>query len=90
MRAADNSLHSLVDKWLGLGLANPVRVMRFGHTPANRRRYALVQTRRPTGMLSMFFFRHDNGEWCVFPPTEASPAMRFAALCMPQSCDCNG
>ncbi len=89
MRTADNSLHFIVDKWLGMGLADQIRVMRFGRMPAGRRRYALVQTRRPTGVRSMFFFRHDNGVWCVFPPIEASPARQFCALCMPQSCDCN-
>ena len=29
----------------------------------------------PTGPHAIFFFRHDDGCWCVFPPTRAQQTM---------------
>jgi len=37
---------------------------------ANRVRYVRVEAVRPTGVLALLFFRHDDGSWQVFPPEE--------------------
>jgi hypothetical protein len=34
-----------------------------------------VEALRPGGLLSIFFFRHDDGSWNVFPPQAERPAM---------------
>lgn len=71
MNPAEKSLRSLVDKWFAPNPATPVRITRFSRTRLHQRRYVCVETWRPTGPLAIFFFRHDDGSWCVFPP-EAS------------------
>nr|WP_110387499.1 hypothetical protein [Paraburkholderia silvatlantica] len=63
------SLRSLVEKWLAPTAGRPGRVTRLGRT-ANGTRYVCIEasagTRYP---LSIAFFQHATGAWCVFPPT---------------------
>jgi hypothetical protein len=59
MRAAsERSLRFLVEKWLAPGPSVPVHVTEFS---------------REAGSRGLFFFRHDDGCWCVFPPTADTP-----------------
>ncbi|MGA3247525.1 MAG: hypothetical protein ABSD12_05000 [Paraburkholderia sp.] len=70
MRAAsEQSLRFLVEKWLAPGPSIPVRVTEFSRTRTGRRRYVRVETALAAGARGLFFFRHDDGCWCVFPPT---------------------
>jgi hypothetical protein len=64
---AEKSLRLLVEKWLSPTLTTPIRVTRFSRTRGNQR-YVCVETLRPGGPVTLFFFRHDDGKWCVFPP----------------------
>ena len=66
--ATEQSLRFLVEKWLGPVVA-PVHVTQFGRTKWDNTRYVRVETSSPDGGRSLFFFRHDDGRWCVFPPT---------------------
>ncbi|NKJ49024.1 hypothetical protein CIC12_20250 [Burkholderia sp. SG-MS1] len=75
MGTADKSLRLLVEKWLGPTSSTPVRVTGFGRIPLGQRRYVCVETLRPAGALAIYFFRHDDGTWCVFPPALNHPAM---------------
>lgn len=68
---AEKSLRLLIEKWLSPTLATPIRVMRFSHTRPNLRRYVRVEAQRPEGAVALFFFRHDDGFWYVFPPETA-------------------
>jgi hypothetical protein len=79
MNTSQRSLRLLVEKWLAPTPAMPVRVTRFSRTSANPRRYVRVEALRPAGLLTILFFRHDDGSWCVFPPSaeSARPAMRM-------------
>jgi hypothetical protein len=72
---ATSSLRQLVDKWLAPTAAVPARVTRIGRTLHERHRYIRVEAAHTTGKLVIFFFRHDNGSWCVFPPAATRPAM---------------
>jgi hypothetical protein len=74
MNTAQQSLRSLVDKWLAPTAAMPARVTRFGRLNSNHRRYVRVEATHPTGMLAIFFFRHDDG-WYVFPPSTNAMGM---------------
>ncbi|MFT4067996.1 hypothetical protein [Paraburkholderia sp.] len=82
MVTAEKSLHWAVDKWLAPTPSMPARVVQFCHRTS--RRYVCVQAPRPDGLLSIFFFRHGDGSWNVFPPQAERPAMsgdcRTAAL----------
>ncbi|MFL9903622.1 hypothetical protein PQR75_27370 [Paraburkholderia fungorum] len=64
--SAEKSLRLLVEKWLSPTLSTPIRVTRFSRTRANQR-YVCVEALRPGGSVTLFFFRHDDGTWCVFP-----------------------
>ncbi|MGF6722009.1 hypothetical protein P3T43_001356 [Paraburkholderia sp. GAS41] len=75
MYTADKSLHWIVDKWLAPSLATPARVTRMRRAGSRRVRGVCVETSRPEGVLSIVFFRHDDGSWNVFPPAIGRPAM---------------
>ncbi len=75
MVTTEKSLHWAVDKWLAPTPSMPARVTRFCRTGMHRRRYVCVEALRPSGLLSIFFFRHDDGTWNVFPPEAERPAM---------------
>jgi hypothetical protein len=79
MDTAQSSLRTLVDKWLAPTPARPARVTRFSRLMRDRNRYICVETAHPTGTLAIFFFRHDDGSWCVFPPVAARPKSLLAA-----------
>ncbi|MBB1635242.1 MULTISPECIES: hypothetical protein [Cupriavidus] len=68
MQTAKISLRGLIDKWLGSNLAAPARITRVRSSRACRSGCIRVDVARPSGQLSMFFFRHADGCWCVFPP----------------------
>jgi len=75
MDSVDGSLRSLVEKWLGPAAETHVRVVGFGGLRLSRRRYVCVEASRPAGALAIYFFHHDGGTWCVFPPAPDRPAM---------------
>jgi hypothetical protein len=78
MDAMDGSLRLLVEKWLGPTPAMPARVSRFGRMPSTQRRYVCVEALRPAGALIIYFFLHDDGKWCVFPPQVDRPVMSLS------------
>ncbi|MGF6875100.1 hypothetical protein [Paraburkholderia sp. MM5477-R1] len=75
MSTIKSSLRLLVEKWLGPTAAMSARVTRFGRMRSNQRRYVCVEALRPAGTLAIYFFLHDDGVWCVFPPAVERPAM---------------
>ncbi|CAE6753911.1 hypothetical protein R70006_03162 [Paraburkholderia domus] len=76
MNAAERSLRLLVEKWLGPTPLVPGRVTQFGRTRSGHRRYVCIEVLRPAGAVGLFFFRHDDGTWCVFPPETERLSMR--------------
>ncbi|MBW9107202.1 hypothetical protein [Paraburkholderia phenoliruptrix] len=84
MAAAEKTLHWAVEKWLAPTPSMPARVVEFCHRASQHRRFVRVEALRPGGLLSIFFFRHDDGSWNVFPPQAERPAMngyRRTGLC---------
>ena len=61
------SLRCQVEKWLGPAPATPVHVTAFSRTRVGWRRYVCVETSSSAGARALFFFRHDDGSWYVFP-----------------------
>ncbi|CAN7173557.1 hypothetical protein LJR267_000305 [Paraburkholderia hospita] len=66
--ANHRSLRYQVEKWLAPASTSLVHVTEFGRTRSGRTRYVCVETSTPAGLRVLFFFRHDNGTWHVFPP----------------------
>lgn len=75
MDTTAHSLRSLIEKWLAPTHATPVRLTRFSSTRLSHRHCVCVEASRPAGSLALFFFRHEDGTWCVFPPEAKRPAM---------------
>ncbi|MGF6600492.1 hypothetical protein P3T23_005229 [Paraburkholderia sp. GAS448] len=73
----EQSLRRQVEKWLAPGPTIPVHVTQFSRTRRGRRRYVCVETSLPAGSRALFFFRHADGQWCVFPPAADSPELHF-------------
>jgi hypothetical protein len=76
MDAGRMSLRLLVDKWLAPTLAMPARVARCSRLTSSHGRYVCIEALRPSGTVVIFFFRHGDGAWRVFPPSVDRPAMR--------------
>ncbi|CAB3793863.1 hypothetical protein LMG28688_03827 [Paraburkholderia caffeinitolerans] len=78
MSRRERSLRVLAEKWLGEAGAKTARVTRFRHSTRRSWRYVCVEAQQPGGPFSILFFRHDDGSWCVFPPSRQRPVMGAA------------
>ncbi|EEA02311.1 conserved hypothetical protein [Burkholderia sp. H160] len=74
MNRTEMTLHWAVEKWLAPTLAMHAPVVRVRRTAVHRR-CVCIEAVRPGGLLSIFFFRHDDGSWNVYPPAQTRPAM---------------
>lgn len=75
MNVTEKSLHWIVDKWLAPTPSMPARVTQVHHDRSLQQRFVRVEAVRASGLLSIIFFRHDDGTWNVFPPASPRPAM---------------
>lgn len=76
----EQSLRFVVEKWLGFNALRSARVETFGRTLRGRRRYVCVEAVHDSEKLALFFFRHDDGCWRVFPPAPTLPEMALERL----------
>jgi hypothetical protein len=65
--AYEQSLRYQVEKWLAPGNV-PVRVTQFSRTFYDRRRFVRVEVLQGAASKALYFFRHDDGHWCPYPP----------------------
>jgi hypothetical protein len=72
MNHPTDSLHGVVDKWLGAAAMFPARIVRERD---GERRCVRIEVMRAASVLSMRFFRHGDGSWMVFPPERRRPCM---------------
>ena len=75
MSTAGKSLHDVVEKWLAPTAHMRIHVIAFGHIRDQKKRYVHVEVSASNNSRAIFFFRHDDGCWCVFPPRAARPSM---------------
>jgi hypothetical protein len=76
MNITENSLRFLVEKWLVPTRSMPFRVTEFSRARSNQRRYVCVEVMRAAGPVGIFFFRHSDGTWNVFPDETERLAIR--------------
>ncbi|RZF24224.1 hypothetical protein EVC45_40015 [Paraburkholderia sp. UYCP14C] len=77
MASAARSLRTMVQDWL-----SPTRGFRVSHVGRTvGGRYVCVVADNGSGPMAIFFFRHRDGSWCVFPPPPERPALRIADCC---------
>jgi hypothetical protein len=79
-RTAEQSLRYAMEKWLGFKPSETARIAAYGRTASGSRRYVGVETMHDGERLALFFLRHDDGCWRVFPPIPAMPEMAFERL----------
>ncbi|WP_025596717.1 hypothetical protein [Burkholderia sp. WSM2230] len=79
MAASGRSLRELVEKWLDATGAASARIQLQASARRGIGRCICVEAQRETGVLTLFFFRHGDGFWQVFPPDER-PAMRVITM----------
>ncbi|SEA41653.1 hypothetical protein SAMN05192564_1011403 [Paraburkholderia sartisoli] len=78
MNTRERSLRNLVESWLGSERTEDIRVTRYSRIGRKVRRHVCVEAVRESGTLTIVFFRHDDGSWCVFPPAPRTPVMGAA------------
>ncbi|EEA01126.1 conserved hypothetical protein [Burkholderia sp. H160] len=69
----EQSLRYQVDKWLAPTTTRSVHVIRFSRTCSDRRRFVCIESSHPVNSHALFFFRHDDGCWRVFPALPDRP-----------------
>lgn len=77
---ATGSLRGLREKLLATAGAQPVRVLSLHRSQDGLTRRVCVEVSRPAGPLVLFFFRHGDGTWHMFPPADTLCRMSFEPL----------
>jgi hypothetical protein len=76
-RTISQSLRGQVKKWLAPAMNTPVKLTRHNNQNLQCVR---AEVKSATHSLIIFFFKHPDGAWQVFPPCPARPAMRTCAM----------
>jgi hypothetical protein len=76
MASTGKSLRLMVDHWLGPAPGHEIHVTAFRNKRFRDLRYVCVETVRAAGPFAMFFFRHRDGSWCIYPPDRERPMFR--------------
>lgn len=76
MNSVKNSLRETVEHWLAPNLASKLRVTEFRNRRSRHECYVCVEALTAAGPVALFFFRHQDGVWRIFPPSRERPAMR--------------
>ena len=88
MASASKSLRLMVEHWLTPGPATKVHVAEFRNSRAKRQCYVRIEITHPAGTVGMFFFRHRDGNWRIYPPQREWPIMRHTWLSEPLLVPC--
>ncbi|RCJ03720.1 hypothetical protein DDK22_35825 [Cupriavidus necator] len=68
MQINQRSLRFLVEKWFDSSSFSSLRITRVLHSTLGRNHCVRVELPRTDNPVAVFFFRHDDGSWSVFPP----------------------
>jgi hypothetical protein len=82
MACAEKTLRSMIDHWLPIALTAQVRITRYRTRCRKKECYVRVETASSTGAIEIYFFRHPDGSWRVYPPNRGRPTMD--AICFPE------
>jgi hypothetical protein len=75
MALGDKSLRLMVEHWLAPDPGKSVRVTEFKHRRSAQKCFVRVEASRFEVPVAMFFFRHSDGSWRIFPPNQERPSM---------------
>lgn len=75
MKKFERSLRFMVEKWLVMAPAIPVRVTRGSRARTKQNRNVCVEVSLSTGAFVIYLFRQGGDTWNVFPVDAERPAM---------------
>ncbi|HZZ13238.1 MAG TPA: hypothetical protein VFE79_21335 [Paraburkholderia sp.] len=78
MNRRESALRLMIGKWFVSTPTIPVRIKRLERPRSGRRRYVAVEVSRGAGGAAIWFFRHHDGSWKVFPPEVERPAIQLS------------
>ncbi|MBC8732545.1 hypothetical protein [Paraburkholderia sp. UCT2] len=78
--AGNRSLRSQVEKLVGPTGGRGARVRLLNRSRSGETCRVCIQFDLPTGAFSLFFFRHADGAWHVFPPGQRRPEMGIGRM----------
>lgn len=80
MPAGARSLKCLAHHWLAPGPSEPIRVREVRRKAGGVGSCVVrVEASKLAGNVEMLFFRHKDGFWYVFPPSNTHPCMSYSA-----------
>jgi hypothetical protein len=77
MSAARQSLRLVVNKWIAARSEGNVCLTRPPHAQSGVGRFVCVEVTHRDRAFTIFFFRHDDGSWRVFPPAARRPMLNI-------------
>ena len=75
MASSGKSLRLMVEHWLIADSSRRVRVTQFRNNRSARECYVCVEAFGEACPVAMFFFRHQDGTWRIYPPNRELPAL---------------
>ncbi|EEA01865.1 conserved hypothetical protein [Burkholderia sp. H160] len=78
--AGNRSLRSQVEKLVGPTGNRGARVRLLDRSRSGGTCRVWIQIELPSGAFSIFFFRHADGTWHVFPPCQRRPEMGIGRM----------
>lgn len=80
MNTGEHSLRQLIEKWFAPNPAMPAHVTQFGRMRESKQRFVRVESAQQSYPFAIFFFRHGDGSWRVFPSPRQQPAISYRLM----------
>ncbi|SKD04453.1 hypothetical protein SAMN05445504_9232 [Burkholderia sp. CF099] len=76
MASGGKSLRLMVEHWFAADPSKGIRVVEFRNRRSKHECYVRVEALTGTGPVAMFFFRHEDKTWRIYPPSRAKPILQ--------------
>jgi hypothetical protein len=80
MNTGESSLRQLVEKWFAPNAETPAHITQFGRMRESKQRVVRIESAQQSYPFVIFFFRHDDGSWRVFPSRRQQPAISYRLM----------
>lgn len=81
MASGGKSLRLMVEHWLAPDRSEMVRVTEFRNRRSKNECYVRVEISSGVAPAAMFFFRHQDGTWRIYPPSRQRPGWTYQSFC---------
>lgn len=73
MYSGESSLRRIMEKWFGFTSDGGYRITRPSRVHSSVGRCVCFESVGTEDAIKIFFFRHNDGSWSVFPPAAQKP-----------------